>query len=97
VVYFAQIGDSGPIKIGCTSDLASRLSWHRGNFGVAVTLLLTIAGDRRTEREIQSRFAHLRIRRRPRGGRLEQFRPGPDLLEFIAKRQTHRRPENDVR
>ena len=90
MVYFAQIGADGPIKIGFTDDLASRLSWHRSNFGVDLTLLLIIPGDRRTEREIQSRFAHLRIRRRPKGGRLEQFQPEPDLMAFIARREAKR-------
>jgi hypothetical protein len=78
LIYFAQL-DTGAIKIGTTRDVEGRLSGLESHYGRPLALLATMRGGRATERKLQERFAHLRI------GKTEQFRPGPDLLEFIGK------------
>jgi hypothetical protein len=80
MIYFAQIGESGPIKIGFSANkVDARLQWLSGDHGQKLTLLGTVPGDRSTEREIHSLFAHLRM------GETEQFKLGSDLLAFIEK------------
>jgi hypothetical protein len=78
VIYFAQLG-TGSIKIGTTEDLDGRMDTLESHYGEPVTLLGTMPGGRKEEREIHERFTHLRF------GRTEQFRPSAELLEFIGK------------
>lgn len=78
MIYFAQTA-TGSIKIGTTEDLPSRLERLKDHYGAELALLATMPGDRDREAEIHDQFAHLRF------GRTEQFRPGPDLMEFIGK------------
>jgi hypothetical protein len=78
VIYFAQL-ETGSIKIGTTTNLNSRLAALESFYGQPLALLATMRGGRATELKIHERFAHLRM------GRTEQFRPGPDLMEFIGK------------
>jgi Meiotically up-regulated gene 113 len=78
MIYFAQL-PSGAIKIGFSSQVDARLEYLEMELGQTLTLLKTIPGDRSVERKIHKRFTHLRV------GRTEQFKPGDDLLEFIAR------------
>lgn len=78
LVYFVRVGGEGPIKIGFTSNLASRLRGLQVAHTGAVTVLATIsdADPRRVEKALHQRFAHLRVAR-------EWFRADPELLEYI--------------
>lgn len=84
MIYFAQLL-TGSIKIGCSTDVDRRLGQLEQHYRQPVALLSTMEGDRDTEREIHERFAHLRFgTRRGSGRKPEQFRPGPDLMEYIG-------------
>jgi hypothetical protein len=65
------------VKIGFTDDLGVRHKALQNRYGHDLIILAKMAGDRRKEAEIHSRFQHLRITRE------EQFRPEPELMEFI--------------
>jgi hypothetical protein len=79
MVYFAQLVESGSIKIGCSDNLEGRLQSLESYYGQPLALLATMPGDRSTERQIHNRFAHLRL------GKTEQFRPAAELMQFIGK------------
>jgi hypothetical protein len=78
MVYFAQL-ESGAIKIGTTEDLEQRLDTLASLYSHRLALLATMPGSFQEEAEIHRRFDHLRF------PGTEQFRPGPDLMEFIGK------------
>jgi hypothetical protein len=78
MIYFAQTS-TGSIKIGTTINLRNRLSALKSYFGNEVLLLATMPGDRAEERRLHEKFAHLRF------PGTEQFRPAPDLIEFIGR------------
>jgi hypothetical protein len=78
LIYFMQPTDGGPVKIGFTDNLPTRHKQLEAHYGRPLAILATMDGDLDTEREIQARFSHLCL------GRTEQFRPGPDLMEFIG-------------
>jgi hypothetical protein len=76
-VYFIQAEGVGRIKIGHTSrEPASRLRCLQTSSPARLTLLGTIKGGARREREVHQMFAHLRVTG-------EWFEPGKDLLDFI--------------
>jgi hypothetical protein len=84
-VYFAQAERQGEIKIGFSTQVENRL-YHLGHQRfTAMSLLGWVRGGPQVEREMHAKFAHLRI-----GG--EWFKPGPDLLEFIASSTRHDEP-----
>lgn len=85
MIYFAQL-PTGAIKIGCSANVEQRIASLERFYHQPLALLHTMEGNRQTEREIHARFAHLRFTRHrgPRGRKPEQFRPGPDLMEFIG-------------
>jgi hypothetical protein len=78
MIYFVQL-ESMAIKIGTTENVSERLAQLEDLYKSPVSLLGTIPGGRREELELHRRFAHLRF------GKTEQFRPAPDLMEFIGK------------
>jgi hypothetical protein len=75
VVYFIRL-QSGSIKIGSTDNLGQRMANLKWTYG-SIELLATIPGDASTEKEIHSKFDHIRL------GRSEQFHPKHELLGFI--------------
>ncbi len=79
MVYFMQATEGGPVKIGHSADVDRRRTTLEGFYGKELAVLATLPGGRKEERQIHSRFAHLRI------GRTEQFRPAIDLMEFIGR------------
>ena len=79
MIYFVQPIDGGPVKIGCSQDVAIRLRQLESHYGCRLVLLATRPGDFEEEAEIHERFSHLRL------GRTEQFRPALDLMEFIGR------------
>jgi hypothetical protein len=79
VIYFVQSIDGGPIKIGHTENLDVRLKQLQVHYARPLAVLATMAGDRAEEQAIHERFAHHRM------GRMEQFRPDPEILDFIRR------------
>lgn len=75
-VYFIQVGEAGPIKIGITKDVKSRLSNLQCGHTEALRLLHHMAGTGTDEAALHERFHSLRI-----SG--EWFRPDPALLAQI--------------
>lgn len=79
MIYFAQPADGGAVKIGFSGDVKARVRYLETYYSRPLILLATMEGDREVETEIKERFAHLRF------GRTEQFRPAPELMEFIGR------------
>jgi hypothetical protein len=77
-VYFVQAGEDGPIKIGFAADVRKRLSGLQVNCPARIRPLGMVDGDKSTERQLHSRFAHLRVCG-------EWFTPAPELLALIAE------------
>ena len=67
------------MKIGHSEDVDRRREQLESHYGRPLVLLKTLPGDREEERALHERFAEHRI------GRTEQFRPAPDLMEFIGR------------
>jgi hypothetical protein len=79
MVYFVQAIDGGPVKIGYSEDVTTRVKQLESHYGRPLTVLHVMDGDREAEKAIHRRFDHLRIRR------TEQFQPAPDLMAFINR------------
>lgn len=79
-VYFAQMGSSGPIKIGVVrrGDIASRLKNLQMACPEELTLLGTIEGAGEQERWIHARFSESRLRG-------EWFSPSEYVLAEIKR------------
>jgi Meiotically up-regulated gene 113 len=77
MIYFAQL-PTGAIKIGKTGDVNARLAQLEREFQGQIALLRAMPGNFKEETEMHCLFQHLRIRG-------EEFRPAPDLLEFIGR------------
>lgn len=73
VVYFVQAGDAGPIKIGTTDDLRTRVAALQTAHYEELRLLGTIPGGPAIERVWHGRFGEERIRG-------EWFRPSVALV-----------------
>lgn len=94
-VYFAQSRPGAPIKIGVSACPAMRAWQIRCPLtGERPRVLATVVGDRKLEREIQSRFASRRTSGvgaegiySPAGLATpsEWFVPCPELLDLIAE------------
>jgi hypothetical protein len=84
-VYFAQLGDGGPIKIGVAKNPRKRIAGMQTACPQPLRCLATIPGDASRERELHRRFAPHRLRR-------EWFRPAPEILEFVTSVSKEARP-----
>lgn len=78
MIYFASI-DGGPIKIGYSFNVETRMEQLSAHYGRPVSILATMPGGRAEERALHQRFAHLRL------GRSEQFQPARELMSFIDR------------
>lgn len=78
VVYFAQQGDHGPIKIGFSTDIENRLKGLQTSSAVPIRMVTCVSGTRDDEADLHVRFAGLRL-----SG--EWFSPAPELLRFISE------------
>ena len=76
MIYFVQVGDDGPIKIGIAEDVKKRISKLQVAHFIELKLRLTIDGDERHESYLHEKFSLHRIRG-------EWFHPVSQLLEFI--------------
>lgn len=79
MIYFAQATDGGPVKIGTSADVDTRLHQLEQHYGKPLALLATLPGGREEEARIHARFAHLRL------GRTEQFLPNRELMSFLGR------------
>lgn len=78
-VYFVQRGDDGPVKIGITKDIKSRMSSLQTGHAEQLRLLASFEGARRDERELHDRLSAHRI-----SG--EWFHPAPEVLAAAAEK-----------
>ncbi len=77
-IYFAQRGENGPIKIGVTGHVKSRVSELQTNVAEPVRLLASFPGTRAMERALHDRFHAHRLKG-------EWFNPATELLAHIAE------------
>lgn len=76
-LYFLQSGTGGPIKIGYTKQLATRLNaLHKMNGG-SIRFLGALAADKQEEKRFHERYAADRLHG-------EWFRLSPDILLFLC-------------
>lgn len=78
VVYFVQIGNDGPIKIGTTTNLKARLASLRTSQPQGLALLAIAEGGRDLEKAYHDRFAAHR-------GVGEWFSPHADILREVNR------------
>ena len=76
-VYLIQAGEDGPVKIGVAANVFKRLAQYRTHDPIRLRLVGLIDGDRADEKRLLGRFSEYRLHG-------EWFRPGPQLVEFIA-------------
>jgi len=79
LIYFMQPVNGGAVKIGYTDNLPQRQKALEAYYQQELSVLATMDGGIEEEHEIHRRFAKLRF------GRTEQFRPAPELMEFIQR------------
>lgn len=79
MIYFAQDGENGPIKIGYTGQPRHRL-WCLKRDYPEMRVLAAMDGGFDVEQELHRKFVHLR---RGNSTKNEWFNPAEDLLEFI--------------
>jgi Meiotically Up-regulated Gene 113 (MUG113) protein len=84
-VYFMQMGEGGPIKIGHAADPFRRRTAFQTVSIAKVEILAIIDGGREAEQAVHRQFAHSHIRG-------ELFSPSADLLEHIQAMPPHVRP-----
>jgi hypothetical protein len=77
-VYFFQAETGGPIKIGLSGNPNNRLASVQTGHPTKLRMLSVVEGGSKTERELHSRFAHLRLEG-------EWFAPAEELIEFIRR------------
>lgn len=75
-VYFVQVGESGPIKIGTATDVARRIQSIQCAHHEPVKVLGVMEGGLKKERDMHGKFAESRIRG-------EWFKPTSDIIEFV--------------
>lgn len=76
VVYFVQRGEGGPVKIGTTRDVDSRLSALQTASSEPLILLGTMSGSRALEADLHRAFEPHRLHG-------EWFKPDLSLLEHV--------------
>jgi DNA-binding XRE family transcriptional regulator len=73
-VYFVQVGDAGPVKIGTTADVRARVQFLQCGSPEPLRLLGVVDGDLFEERRLHRLLAAYRLRG-------EWFRPEPAVLD----------------
>jgi hypothetical protein len=102
-VYFIQCGAGGPVKIGMSSDTASRLSQLQVANPVELHLLADFHGWALEERALHQLFAGKRVRGEWFDGEavraiLPELRANKHrILDFVAERVAERKAEMDAR
>jgi len=78
-VYFIQAGEDGPIKIGHTSNVPSRLKSLQTGHAAKLKVLGQCEGDKKLEKSLHHKFAEHRLTG-------EWFNPVQEILAEIAER-----------
>lgn len=64
-VYVIRCGESGPVKIGFTTNFLARLRYYETHNPGPVTVLRYMGGTKEDEKRVHQRFGHLRVRSHP--------------------------------
>jgi hypothetical protein len=88
-VYFIREG-KGAVKIGVAHDVLKRITALQTANHRVLFCILSIPGGARLERQLHRRFAHLHIRG-------EWFWYGPELREFVQKKQRSARTSSETK
>ncbi len=75
-VYFVQLGEDGPVKIGSAVDIAKRMDQLQNGNAAPLYLRAVAPGGHAAERDFHKQFARDRLRG-------EWFQPSPALLEAM--------------
>jgi hypothetical protein len=78
MIYFAQRPGGGPVRTGILTGPATQWDDRRTELDPSFQILAVVEGGTEEWKALLRRFSHLKI-----GG--DWMRPGPDLLEFIAR------------
>jgi hypothetical protein len=81
MIYFAQRPGGGPVRTGILTGPVTQSDAFRTELTPAFRILAVVAGGTEEWRALLRRFSHLKV-----GG--DWLRPGPDLLDFIAREGT---------
>lgn len=74
-IYFIQAGTSGPIKIGISDNIQTRLTVLQTAHFLELRLIAHCQGTNADEKELHDRFNHLRMRG-------EWFCPAKELVDY---------------
>lgn len=77
MIYFIQMNDDGPIKIGVANDLSARLSNLQCGNPYPLKLLGCLTGGYKKEKELHEQFKEHRMRG-------EWFHPSEELLRLAS-------------
>jgi hypothetical protein len=83
MIYFAQRACGGPVRTWVLTDPEIQSDQCRTEVGPSFRILAVVQGGTDEWRALLRRFSHLKV-----GG--DWLRPGPDLIEFIAREGTYR-------
>jgi hypothetical protein len=83
MIYFAQRPSGGPVRTGILTGPATQSDDCRTELDPSFRMLAVVEGGIEEWRALLRRFSHLKV-----GG--DWLRPGPDLLDFIAREGTYR-------
>ena len=87
-VYFIQINDNGPIKIGRATNIKARLRYLQDATPKQLNLIHVIKhGGNKLEKELHHRFRKFNIKG-------EWFKPSKLILNYIKKSYTKPKPIN---
>lgn len=78
MIYFVQQDETGPIKIGCTTNVDKRLAQLQIGSAVPLRLLGVMTGHHAQEASLHEQFAKDRLEG-------EWFSPSRELLEYIER------------
>jgi hypothetical protein len=83
MIYFLQRAGGGPVRTGVLTDPEIPSDQCGTEVDPSFRILGVVKGGTDEWRTLLRRFSHLKV-----GG--DWLRPGPDLLEFIARERTDR-------
>ncbi len=90
MIYFIQIGEDGPIKIGFTkSPIAYRISALQTASPYLLTLVGLIDGDEQAEQSLHEKFSEFRMKG-------EWFEPQSEILEFCRVAKPAAEPQDNA-
>lgn len=85
MIYFVQAHGGGAIKIGYAANVLRRVTGLQTSHEKPLRVIRVMDGDKKAERAVHDRFAHLRIRNSETLRLTEWFNQDRLLLRFIAE------------